>query len=105
MERITAYKGQKFTIAFAQERSGHSPGAEFFDRLPLGEKAKLVNLFRLFADNGHISNDEKFGVLDTGLFEFKCYQIRRPFATLQNAALSSSHTASRGNRTERRRGK
>ena len=46
MERETAWKGQRFTIAFARLRNGQSPGADFYDALPIGDKAKLDNLFR-----------------------------------------------------------
>jgi hypothetical protein len=80
MERIPAYRGQRFTIAFARLKDERSPGAEFYDALPIGDKAKLNNLFRLMADEGHIANAEKCGVLDKGLFEFKSFQIRMPFA-------------------------
>lgn len=80
MERATAYKGQVFTIAFARLKNGRSPGAEFYDALSIEDKAKLDNLFRLLADHGRISNTEKLSVLDTGLFEFKSFQIRMPFA-------------------------
>jgi len=80
MERVTAYRGRKFTIAFARLRNGRSPGAEFFDGLPPQDQAKLDNLFRLIGDYGRISNKEKLGVLDPGLYEFKSFQIRMPFA-------------------------
>jgi hypothetical protein len=80
MKRITAFRGQRFTIAFARLKNGQSPGAEFYDALPIGDKAKLDNLFRLMGDHGRIANPEKFGVLDAGLFEFKSFQIRMPFA-------------------------
>jgi len=80
MERVTAYRGREFIIAFARLKNGRSPGAEFFDRLPPADQAKLDNLFRLLGDHGRISNKEKLGVLDTGLYEFKSFQIRMPFA-------------------------
>ncbi len=80
MERVTAYQGGKFTIAFARQKNGQSPGADFSDALSKEEQAKLGNLFRLLADHGRIANPEKFGVLDQGLFEFKSFQIRMPCA-------------------------
>lgn len=46
MERETAYVGQMFTVAFARMKSGQSPGAAFYDLLPMRDKAKLNNLFR-----------------------------------------------------------
>ena len=80
MERIAAHRGKEFTIAFARLKNGLSPGADFFDALPLDDKAKLENLFRLLGDHGRIFNKEKLGRLDAGLFEFKSFQIRMPFA-------------------------
>lgn len=88
MERVEAYRGQKFTIAFARLRNGRSPGAEFFNSLPIGDKAKLDNLFRLFADHGQITNNEKFGVLAPGLYEFKSFQIRLPVAYAHERGLA-----------------
>ena len=80
MARRVVYPGAKFTIAFARERSGACPGCEFFDLLSLLEKAKLMALFRIAADHGAFYNDQKFGDLNNGMFEFKSDQIRMPFA-------------------------
>ena len=87
MEREVAYRGQRFTIAFARRRNGQSPGADFYDALPVGDKAKLANLFRLLADHGHIANPEKFRKLDRSLFEFKSFQIRMPCAFARTRGL------------------
>lgn len=87
MNRETAYRGQKFTIAFARMRNGQSPGADFYDALPIGDKAKLDNLFRLLGDQGRIANEEKFSVLDKRLFEFKSFQIRMPCAYARERSL------------------
>lgn len=87
MERITAYQGVKFTVAFARLKSGESPGAEFFDELTLADKARLMHLFRLIADHGAIANPEKFGNLGGGLYEFKSYRIRMPFAYARERGL------------------
>lgn len=87
MDRITAYKGVKFAIAYARLESGQSPGFEFFSALSIEDKAKLMNLFRLIADHGAISNKEKFGDLGDGLYEFKSFQIRMPFAYAKERGL------------------
>lgn len=79
MRREIAYQGCKFTIAFARLKNGRSPGAEFFDGLSVADKAKLMALFRIAADHGSFRNDQKFGDLGGGLFEFKSHQIRMPF--------------------------
>ena len=80
MDRIVAYKGLKFTVAYALEKSGTSPGAAFFNDLSLSDKAKLLALFKRIGDHGEISNPEKFGSLGDGLWEFKSFQVRMPFA-------------------------
>ncbi len=78
MGRPIAYRGRMFTIAYAVERSGRSPGQEFFDELSLQDQAKLMRLFALLADQGKITNPEKFGDLGEGFREFKSFQIRMP---------------------------
>ena len=84
MARKVVYLGAKFAIAFAREKSGACPACEFFDRLSLLDKAKLMALFRIAADHGAFYNDQKFGDLKNGLFEFKSDQIRMPFAYARN---------------------
>lgn len=80
MARIVAYRGAMFTIAFARVQNGGCPASEFFDELDKLEQAKLMALFRIAADQGKFDNPEKFGDLGQGLFEFKSFQIRMPFA-------------------------
>jgi len=83
-ERRLAYRGQKFRIAFARDRQGAYPAEEFFDQLPKADQAKLQNLFRILGDLGKHNNDQKFGDLGDGLYEFKSFQIRMPFSYAQN---------------------
>ena len=80
MARRVVYPGARFAIAFAREKNGACPACEFFDGLSLLEKAKLMALFRIAADPGAFYNDQKFGDLKNGLFEFKSGQIRMPSA-------------------------
>ena len=80
MARRVAYQGTIFAIAFAREKNGDCPAGEFFDGLSLLDKAKLMALFQIAADHGKFHNPEKFGDLGDGLYEFKSYQIRMPFA-------------------------
>jgi|GEM_PF-322677 len=79
MERIVAYEGEKLTIAYAREADGKYPGNEFFRELPKRDQARLHALFALLADHQSTSNEEKFGNLGDGLFEFKSFQIRMPY--------------------------
>lgn len=80
-ERTIVHCGKNFRLAFARERSGRSPGEEFFDGLSPLEKAQLAQLFRILGDStvGAPKNPTKFGVLDHDLYEFKSFQIRMPF--------------------------
>jgi len=80
MARSVAYQGEKFGIAFARERNGACPACEFFDQLSQSDKAKMMALFRIAGDHGKFYNPEKFGDLGGGLYEFKSFQIRMPFA-------------------------
>ena len=80
MDRIVAYEGARLKIAYARDKDGNAPGAEFIEGLSISEKAKLQALFVLLADKQATHNREKFGDLEEGLFEFKSFQIRMPFA-------------------------
>jgi hypothetical protein len=84
MARRVAYQGTVFTIAFAREISGACPGCEFFDDLTQLDKAELMALFQIAGDHGKFYNPEKFGDLGGGLYEFKSFQIRMPFAYAKN---------------------
>ena len=46
-----------------------------------------MNLFRLAADHGSFHNEEKFGDLGGGLFEFKSFHVRMPFAYAKERGL------------------
>lgn len=83
-ERRLAFRGEKFRIAFARDREGAYPAEEFFDQLCKADKAKLLKLFQILGDHGKHSNPEKFGDLEGGLYEFKSFQIRMPFAYAKN---------------------
>lgn len=84
VERRLVYPGTMFRIAFARSREGVYPAEEFFDQLSKSDQAKLVNLFRILGDHGKHTNDQKFGDLGDGLYEFKSFQIRMPFAYAKN---------------------
>lgn len=82
-ERRVIYPGMRFRIAFARDYDGSYPAEEFFDQLPKADQAKLVSLFRILGDHGKYSNPQKFGDLEDGLYEFKSFQIRMPYAYAQ----------------------
>jgi hypothetical protein len=80
MERKIAYPGTMFTVAYARDRNGEYPAETFFLGLDRQDQFKLSALFRFAGDLANFSNHEKFGDLGDGLFEFKSFQIRMPFA-------------------------
>ena len=80
MARRIVYQGAVFRIAFAREASGACPACDFFDELSVLDKAKLMALFQIAGEHGKFHNPEKFGDLGDGLYEFKSFQIRMPFA-------------------------
>ena len=80
VERRLAFHGKMFRIAFASDRDGAYPAEEFFDQLAIADKSKMDQLFRILGDNEKHSNPKKFGDLGDGLYEFKSFQIRMPFA-------------------------
>lgn len=84
MTRRVVSSGSVFTIAFARANSDDCPACEFFDALSMLDKAKLVALFKIAGDLGKFHNTEKFGDLGNGLYEFKSFQIRMPFAYAKN---------------------
>ena len=84
VERRLAYSGRTFRIAFARDRGGAYPAEEFFDTLTKSDQEKLMYLFSLLCDQGKHSNPQKFGDLGDGLYEFKSFQIRMPFAYAEN---------------------
>ena len=91
MGRPIAYQGRMFTIAYAVDRSGRSPAQEFFDELSVQDQAKLMRLFALLADQGKITNPEKFGDLGEGFREFKSFQIRMPCRFLAGGIVVITH--------------
>ncbi len=80
-----------YTVAYAVDNKGRSPGKDFFDALPVQDKAKLLRLFALLADRGRIENPEKFGNLKEGFFEFKSFQIRMPCRFLPGGVVLITH--------------
>ncbi len=91
MERPIAYQGRRFTIAYALDRNGRSPGKDFFDELPCEDQAKLMRLFALLAEQGKISNPEKFGNLKGGFREFKSFNVRMPCRFLPGGIALITH--------------
>ena len=70
------YEGKKFTIEAAIRNNGSIPASDFIESLSKGDQVKVNALFRLLADMGRIGDEEKFKNLESGIWEFKSFQIR-----------------------------
>ena len=80
MSRPIYHRGAKFTLVFARSADGSYPAQEFFDALGQSDRLKVARLFHAACETGNFGNDEKYGDLGDGLYEFKSFQIRMPFA-------------------------
>ena len=78
MPRLIARAGSSFKVVYAATKNG-SPGYEFVKSLSETDQAKILHLFKMFGDQGRISNPEHFKKIEgTEFFEFKSFQIRMP---------------------------
>ena len=83
-ERRYAASGAKFVVEYACDASGRYPAEDFLkevgeDQARKSEHAGLLYLFKLYADQGRITNPEQFKKLegtDPTLVEFKKFQCR-----------------------------
>jgi len=76
-----AAQGLWGSVLWATDARGRYPAKEFFDALPIEDKAKLLALFDRLAQLGPkgVQNREKFKSLGSdggNLWEFKSFQIR-----------------------------
>ena len=78
MSREPVYIGQKFTIRCLELADGSCPAWDFLNSLSDGDRKKLMVLFTMLGDTGHISNREKFKKVENSekIFEFKSFKIR-----------------------------
>lgn len=74
--RQTFITGKKLTVEWAKTRWGKMPALDFFESLTVADQAKVLALLRRFADTGRIINQQQFKKIESGLFEFKKFQIR-----------------------------
>ena len=80
MERVFAYAGSQFVVAYAICSDGGMPGLDFYNGLSPSDKAKVTALFQRLGEHGRIESREKFRKIDDELWEFKSFQIRMPCA-------------------------
>lgn len=78
-----ATEGQWGKVEWATDANGHLPAQSYFLNLSSEDRAKVMRLFQLLAENGSIANREKFKKLGkkakgkgSELREFKSFQHR-----------------------------
>jgi hypothetical protein len=82
-ETRVAASGAWGVVEWAKDAAGKLPARDFYLSLSQGDRAKIDILFANLAENGRISNREKFrnlgekaGQQGRALWEFKSFQIR-----------------------------
>ena len=82
MTQIAA-EGKWGRVEWATDRNGNMPARSYYSDLPDSDKAKILTLFQLFANQGFLQNREKFKKLGSKakgkgseLWEFKSFQHR-----------------------------
>lgn len=66
-----AYKGMKFIIEWYYNCQGKSNAYDFYCRLSMQEKIKLLRLFKRIGDDGKIKDKTKFNYEGNQIFAFK----------------------------------
>jgi phage-related protein len=70
-KNFIAYQGDEFTIEWYFDSKGKSSALEYYNGLPLHQKAKLEYLFRMLGDTGKIRSEEKFRHEGDQIYAFK----------------------------------
>jgi phage-related protein len=70
-KEFIAYQGEEFTIEWYYDDNGKSRALEYYEDLPLHQKAKLEFLFRMLGDTGKIRSEEKFRHEGDQIYAFK----------------------------------
>jgi len=60
IKEYLAHQGDIFTIEWYFDKRGRSQALEYFEKLSLSRKKKLIHLYLLLGDIGKIFNEEKF---------------------------------------------
>lgn len=71
MKQRIAYEGSEFTIEWFYDVKGHSQALDYFKEQPKDKQRKLLNLFRLMAEQGKIFDETKFRNEGDGIYAFK----------------------------------
>lgn len=66
-----AYKGQEFQIEWYYPPTGESQAFEYYQELNLGDRVKVLKLFRMIGDTGKIRDESKFRNEGDKVYAFK----------------------------------
>ena len=70
------YRGSRYQIEWAVTLNEQMPAADFFQGLPDKDQARMLALFKLIGNTGHIHSSEHFRkVKGSKFFEFKRFQF------------------------------
>ncbi len=70
-KEFIAYAGPKFTIEWYYDSKGKSQSHQYYENLDEIRQDKILYLFKLIANTGHIHNIEKFRNEDDQIYAFK----------------------------------
>ena len=71
MKNFVAYEGQQFTIEWFFDENGSSESLDYFNKMSLPQKRKILMLFKRIGDFGKISDITKFRNEGDQIFAFK----------------------------------
>lgn len=60
VREYTAYKGQEFQIEWYYSPAGQSQALEYYRELEIGDRIKVLKLFKMMGDTGKIRDQSKF---------------------------------------------
>lgn len=103
MKQYIAYEGCEFTIEWYYDEKGDSKALEFFNKQPMTQQRKLLNLFRLIGEQGKIFDETKFRNEGDKIYVFKpqpdrylCFFVKGKKIIVTNAYVKKSWKLPKG---------
>jgi len=91
-KREILYRGKFHTVELAITGNGRCPGKKFLDSLSKVDREKILRIIKRLADEGRVTNREKFKKIEgEEFFEFKDSQIRMPCYFLADGRVIITH--------------
>lgn len=70
-KEFIAYKGQAFQIEWYYSEKGESQAMEYYQKLPPGDRIKVLKLFRMMGEVGKIKDETKYRHEGDKIYAFK----------------------------------